>query len=207
MKAKVVVLGNNVYFISDEGHSIGGGDYYITWDIGKENYKLFRSKHGEYPKSSHAKVVASNDSGIKCPRVPSYYSAEFVTRTPVKEVLLDSRPSRMIGEDGIEILQLRGDNQVNILSGYSLEVTESPTTDISLNTAQIEVKLTPEDILNAKFFKTLIRIEGKLNKVEHDRDNSDEDVTYRASDVFNMLAGIKHTLLAEIKNLSESIKV
>ena len=206
MKAKVVALGNNVYFISDEGHGIVGGDYYITWDIGKENYKLFRSKHGEYPKSSHAKVVASNDSGIKCPRVPSYYSAEFVTRTPVKEVILESvavcSPET---QKNISALKLNVNYEVNILSGSAIEtkVAEIPTPNISLNTAQIEVKLTPEDILNAKFFKTLMAIEGRIRKAEHDKD----EAAYSSSDVFNALSDIKSTLLAEIRNLSESIKV
>ena len=206
MKAKVVVLGNNVYFISDEGHSIGGGDYYITWDIGKENYKLFRSKHGEYSKSSHAKVVASNDSGINCPRISAYYTAEYITKAHVEEVLLDSRPSRMIGEEGVEILQLSGDNKVIVLCDSSLEVAESTTPKLELNTAQIEVKLTPEDILNAKFFKTLMEIEVKLNEAEVDKD-ARTGIKYNALTVYQNLRGIKHTLLAEIKNLSESIKV
>jgi len=206
----------HVYFVSND-EPIGAADYYIFWGIGKEDFKLQRSLNGEYPKCPHGKVIATTDSLPGVPSIPISFLSDFVnSKATIKKVHLETYdvPLTYSGnrtdekqetrkklklKDGEVIYSLFTDEMVDdcIKTMQEMEITEVQKPQ------KIKIKISTEEMLNAKFKDTLVTIEGYLKESEGDMSTG---ISYGASAVNSRMGKIKLALLNDLKEMAKSIE-
>jgi hypothetical protein len=208
MKVQVIHLGYDVFFISHT-EPIKSGDYYISWGLFTQDYKLSKSNRGEYPKCPHGKVIASTKDLFFIPTIGKEFLDNFykVGRIIEEAELLTEKVTitnfgLSDGEPETEMkLAVTANNEV-IVSSFVLN-TEMKVNDFIVTEPEVlKIKVTTEEIINAKFNDTLVTIEGYLKEAEGDI-SVDQD--YSANAVFERLLEIKNALLNDLKKMAKSV--
>lgn len=188
-KAWLGSVPQEVYFVSSEC-KITANDYYIMWSIGKQDYELRRSRNGEWPKCPHAKIVATTDKNLGLPLIQKTFLFEFFNgQGNFEEVELETIENC--------VLKINSENEVVIVQPKieKVEVEKEPI---------IKINLTKEEVLTAKFIKSLLKIEGYLIESKSD---INRNVNYMPNSVYNRMLKIKDCLLYDIKELSKTIEI
>lgn len=183
----------NVYFV-DIDSEIKAGDYYIYWGIFDKEYKISQSKKGEYPKCPHGKIIATTDR-LGLPKIPQSFFLDFVNaKGLIEEVELwfVENELTLIKEEVVVKTWFPKPNEIIV-------ETEKQEEKMS-----IKVKLSAEEVLNAKFKKTLMKIEGYYKEAQGD---VSVNQSYSASAVYKRIEQIKETFLADLKELAKEIEI
>ena len=192
----------NVYFINQDSE-IKAGDYYISWGIFDKEYKISQSKKGEYPKCPHGKIIATTDR-LGLPGIPRSFFLDFVeAKGLIDEVELWMTDDKLVFINEDVVVKNRPSNS---FESTNIEISEE-LKDENLQSQEkmaIKVKLSAEEVLNAKFKNTLMKIEGYYKEAQGD---VSVNQNYSASAVFGRIKYIKETFLADLKELAKEIEL
>lgn len=196
-----------VYFIACDSHPLGkihGGDHYIQWGLTDKNYRLEKSRNGEYPKCPHGKVIASTNPAQGVPIIPKSFLFDFVnTKGTIEYVDLEENDSTglKVTSAGEVVVSLKN---VATYTDWMGAANKLNTIDEKDNCMKIK-KLTAKEAINAKFKNTLMTVEGYFKEAKGDYESGSGG--YSAKAVYVRMSDIKAALLKDIEDLAESIEV
>lgn len=221
MKADAIKLGGILCFITNQ--QIEAKDYYIYWTIFKKDYKLAQSKHGEYPKSPHGKIVASTEPKLGLPlisqKIVKLIEDTGVTQVELKEVEVPVMSYGMSdgGKPETEKILLVIKNEVvaELFTNEMVEdciqtavemdaLTPQEVTKLENNNMGVKIKINAEEVLIAKFKDTFAVIEGYYKEAKGDVQVSQ---TYSANAVYTRMSKIREIFLEDIKKTAKDLEV